>query len=391
MAGLYLHIPFCEHKCIYCDFYSVAPKEHPDAYRALINRFLSSLQREIKLRAGDPRFAASYKTIFFGGGTPSLLSASNLNEILNMLNSRFSIADGPEVTLETNPGTVDEQKLRDFRQAGVNRISFGVQSFHDDDLKFLTRIHSASQAKDAFKSARRAGFENLSIDLMFSLPTQSLGRWESNLEQAMELDPSHISCYSLIVEPNTPLARMVESKQIAPLPGEQDAELYEFTMEFLSAHGYEQYEVSNFAKPGFRSQHNSGYWNHDHYLGFGPSAHSFWDARRWWNVSNVVEYSQRLEHDVLPISGEEQLVAEQLIEEEIFLGLRGDGIDTTELTRKYRVEFLTSFSQIIKELVEQKLAKLVGPRLRLTSKGYLLCDEICSSFLKARAISLAAA
>jgi oxygen-independent coproporphyrinogen III oxidase len=391
MAGLYLHIPFCEHKCIYCDFYSVAPKEHPDAYRALINRFLLSLHREIKLRADDHRFRTSYKTIFFGGGTPSLLSASNMNEILNMLNSSFSIADGAEVTLETNPGTVDEQKLRDFRQAGVNRISFGVQSFHDDDLKFLTRIHSASQAKEALKSARRAGFENLSIDLMFSLPNQSLGRWESNLEQAMELDPAHISCYSLIIEPNTPLARMVESKQIAPLPGEQDAELYEFTMEFLSAHGYEQYEVSNFAKPGFRSQHNSGYWNHDHYLGFGPSAHSFWDARRWWNVSNVVEYSQRLEHDVLPVSGEEQLVTEQLIEEEIFLGLRGDGIDTTEFTRKYRLEFLTSFSQIIVELVAERLAMFVGPRLKLTSKGYLLCDEICSSFLKARAISPAAA
>lgn len=320
-----------------------------------------------------------------------MLSGSNVEEILNALSRRFPVSDGAEITLETNPGTVDEQKLRDFRQAGVNRISFGVQSFHDDDLKFLTRIHSAAEAKEAVKIAQKAGFDNLSVDLIFSLPNQSLARWQSNLEQAIELGPEHISCYSLIVEPNTPLARMVESKQIAPLPGEQDAELYEFTMQFLSANGYEQYEVSNFAKPGFRSRHNSGYWNHDHYLGFGPSAHSFWDAKRWWNVANVVEYSHRLERDTLPVSGEEHLSPGQLIEEEIFLGLRGAGIETTELAKKYRFEFLKIFSQTIEELVAEKLATLEGSRLKLTSRGYLICDEICSSILKSRAINSAAA
>ena len=376
MPSLYIHIPFCEHKCVYCDFYSVAPK-----YDVQTDRFLAALENEIELRSSDAEFQAAYETVFFGGGTPSLLSPSNIGEILNLLKGRFSIDEKAEITMETNPGTVDLQKLKDFRRTGVNRISFGIQSFHDDDLKFLTRIRSAEQAKDNVRNAFKAGFENVSMDRIFSLPGQTVDRWRSNLQQAMELKPTHISCYSLIVEPNTPLFRMVQTKQVTPLPVEEDAGLYELTIEFLTSQGYEQYEVSNFAKPGFRSLHNSHYWNHSNYLGFGPSAHSFWDSRRWWNVSNVVEYAHRLGHGRIPVSGEERLTVEQLMEEEIFLGLRSDGIDVAGFRKKYERDFLEQHSSTIKNLLNDNLARLSGERFRLTAKGYLLCDEICTSFL----------
>ena len=381
MASLYLHIPFCEHKCIYCDFYSVAPKESRGTDDVLTDRFLSALRNEIELRSSDSQFQAVYETIFFGGGTPSLLSPSNIADILDLLKTRFSIDEKAEITLETNPGTVDLRKLKDFRRAGINRVSFGIQSFHDEDLRFLTRIHSAGEAKENVRNAFKAGFENVSVDLIFSLPGQTVERWRSNLRQATELEPTHISCYSLIVEPNTPLFRMVQSKQVAPLPVEEDAELYEITMEYLTSQGYEQYEVSNFAKPGFRSRHNGNYWNHSNYLGFGPSAHSFWNSNRWWNIANVVEYAHRLEHGRLTVAGEERLSVEQLMEEEIFLGLRSGGIDAAGFRRRYERDFVEQHSSKIKELLNGNLARLSGEHFRLTPKGYLLCDEICSSFL----------
>ena len=381
MAGIYIHIPFCEHKCIYCDFYSVAPKESPARYGLLVERFLSSLKNEIDLRAQDTRFHSTYETVFFGGGTPSLLTPSNIREILEMLDARFTIQRKAEITLETNPGTVDLGKLKAFKEVGVNRISFGIQSFHDDDLQFLTRIHNAEMAKQNVRNAFQAGFENVSFDLIFSLPGQSLRRWKSNLEQAVELEPTHMSCYSLIVEPNTPLHRMVESRQVTPLSVDRDAELYECTAETLASSGFEQYEVSNFARPGFRSVHNGNYWNHTAYLGFGPSAHSFWDRTRWSNVANVVEYSERLERGHVPVAFEEQLTSEQLMEEEVLLGLRSGGIDVAGFRKRYDRDLLNERGPLIQELVQKDLLAFREERLRLTSKGYLLCDEICHSFL----------
>ncbi len=381
MPSLYLHIPFCEHKCIYCDFYSIAPKETPERYDALVNRFLEALKREIVLRAEEPLFQSSYETIFFGGGTPSLLSPSSIEEILNLLADKFSIEANAEITLETNPGTVDLEKLKAFRSAGVNRISIGIQSFHDDDLKFLSRIHSAQHAKECVRNAFRAGFENVSFDLIFALPSQTLERWKSNLEQAVELEPAHLSCYSLIVEPGTPLARMVQTKQVTTLSTERDAELYEFTIDFLSQHGYEQYEVSNFAKPGFKSRHNSNYWNHSSYLGFGPSAHSFWDSTRWWNVANIVEYRARLERGILPVAGEEILAEAELMEEAIFLGLRSEGIDVASFRKRYQRDLLQERRQKVDELINANLVIQNGDKFRLTPKGYVLCDEIYLSLL----------
>jgi oxygen-independent coproporphyrinogen-3 oxidase len=380
MASLYLHIPFCEHKCIYCDFYSIAPAETGEAHTPQMSGFLSALDTEIRLRAEDVRFHEPVETIFFGGGTPSLLHPSEIEKILSLIASRFSINPQAEITLETNPGTVDRQKLQAFRSAGINRISMGIQSFHNDDLKFLTRIHTASGAKQCVVDAYATGFKNVSFDLIFSLPHQSLQRWKSNLDQAIELQPSHISCYSLIVEPGTPLFTMVQSKQITPLDNEHDAELYEWTMDFLTSHGFEQYEVSNFAKPDFKCRHNINYWNHSNYLSFGPSAHSFWKNERWWNVSDIAAYIEQLQDQRLPMSGGEHLSETTLREEAIFLGLRSEGIGLEEFRLRYAHDLSIENSSTISDLIQKGLARMNDGRLKLTAKGYLVCDEIFQSF-----------
>ena len=386
MPSLYLHIPFCEHKCIYCDFYSIAPKGEMNDHAHLIDRFLGALQKEIALRSQDERFNVSYETIFFGGGTPSLLSPKAIECIVDLLARSFKLQSDAEVTLEANPGTVDLEKLRAFRSAGVNRLSMGIQSFHEDDLIFLSRIHTAAQASECVRDAFQAGFENVSLDLIFALPSQTKRRWLSNLDQAVALEPTHLSCYSLIVEPNTPLHRMVESKQVSTISLEEDATLYEITMDVLTKNGYEQYEISNFARPGFKSRHNANYWNHTNYLGFGPSAHSFWRTHqspeasiRWWNIANVVGYAERLERSALPVAGEERLTPEQLLEEEIFLGLRSEGIDVAGFRKKYRRDLLAEHKATIDQLLSDRMAVLEAGWLRLTPKGYLVCDEICAT------------
>jgi len=375
MAGIYLHIPFCEHKCIYCDFYSIESLDHVDL-------FLRSLHSEIDLFRSQCD-SANIETVFFGGGTPSLLDPSAIGSILDHLASGFSLDAGAEITLEANPGTVDGQKLRGFRDAGINRISFGIQSFFDEELAFLTRIHSAEEAIECVKRARKSGFSNISVDLIFALPGQTQSRWEQNLRTAIELTPEHISAYSLIVEQGTPLARMVKSKLVSPLPLETEASMYEFTMEYLCRAGYEHYEVSNYAKPGFRSVHNGNYWNHSPYFGFGPSAHSFDSRRRWWNVSNVRRYCELIAKNLLPVSGEETLTAEERRDEAVMLGLRSGGVDLLQLQRERGVDLFSTNQPLIEKLVDDGLATFERSVLRLTDKGFLLCDAISENLLAA--------
>lgn len=381
MPSLYLHIPFCEHKCIYCDFYSIAPNgEGKENYGDLEGRFLNALEREIDLRGQDELFKTTYETIFIGGGTPSLLSPSTIEGILTRLATRFSIRADAEITVEANPGTVDLKKLQGYKSAGVNRMSFGIQSFHEDDLRFLTRIHTSEQARDNVQNAFRAGFENVSFDLIFALPGQTLERWKSNLQFAMELSPTHLSCYSLIVEQNTPLYRMVQSNEVRLVDTEDDAALYEYTIEYLDHAGFTQYEVSNFSRPGYKCRHNVNYWNHENYLSFGPSAHSFWEGKRWWNLSNVVGYADMLARGLPPVAGEEVLTRQQWIDETVLLGLRGEGIDLEDFRNRFQKNLLTEYDVLIDGLVNDGLATIGGERLRLTMKGYLVCDEICRSF-----------
>ncbi len=379
MPGLYVHIPFCEHKCVYCDFYSIAPTEERLDEHTLQATFTERVITEIGLRGAESVSSEPYDTVFFGGGTPSLLDQPQLSGILGALRTNFPVRSDAEITLEANPGTVSGMKLRQFREAGFTRVSFGVQSFDEKELRFLTRIHSGEQAEQSFLDARAAGFDNVSIDLMFGLPEQTLSGWMETLERALALAPDHISCYSLTVEPNTPLARMVSSGSVSVLDRRVDADLYEGTIDVLSAAGYTQYEVSNFCRPGMESKHNLNYWNHGEYLGFGPSAHSYQNGVRWWNIANLSSYTERLGRGVLPVDGEERLTSDQLCMERIFLSLRGPGLDLDRFARHFGASSLEDRRARIDALVQDGLAAVRGTMLALTRRGYLVCDEICAS------------
>jgi oxygen-independent coproporphyrinogen-3 oxidase len=375
MPGLYIHIPFCEKKCVYCDFYSIEGSR-------MTGNFLESLSREINLYAQLGRGGVVFDTVYFGGGTPSLLSPSAIAGILDALHRKFQIAKTAEITLEVNPGTVDSEKLREFRQTGVNRLSIGIQSFHDHALKFLGRIHSAEEAKACVRLAQEVGYDNVSLDLIYALPGQDLRDCEDNLSTAISLSPQHISAYSLIVEEGTPLARMVGRGDVHPASEQVEAEMYLLTMEYLAAQGFEHYEVSNYARRGFHSRHNSLYWSHDSYLSFGPSAHSFWSGEpflrptRWWNVASIGRYCGMLAREERPIQGEETLTEKDLLTEEIFLGLRSGRIDNQRLKVEYGTSLVERSAQKLERFIEQRLLTIDRGIVRLTPKGFLFCDGI---------------
>lgn len=372
-CSLYFHIPFCTRKCIYCDFYSIE-----GVYS--FGPFLDALHAEIDLVSAPE--SAIVSTLFFGGGTPSLLPPDDVRQILDHVRLRYQVAEDAEITLESNPGTLDRVTLHGFRTSGINRLSIGIQSFDPAELTFLGRIHDAAQAVQAVRDARDAGFSNLSVDLIYSLPGQMPEGWRNTLRRAIDLGPDHISAYSLIVEENTPLARLVRTGQVVPQPVETEARFFDETVGMLAASGYEQYEVSNFARPGFRSMHNMNYWQHRNYLGFGPSAHSFWSdratgaARRWWNIANVGNYADRLKRGALPIAGEEALSRETLMVERLFLGLRSDGIDLRRFRADFGDQLLTRQESLISHLVAEKLVTLQDGTMRATPRGYLICDEM---------------
>jgi len=350
-----------------------------------MDAFLEALHREIDLYA-EYGSKGTVGTMYLGGGTPSLLMPTQLEWIMVHLNTVFTVAPEAEITLETNPGTVTSDKLAAYRSLGVNRISIGVQSFQDEELTFLSRIHSASQATECVEHARAAGFTNVSIDLIYSLPGQTRGRWERDLRTALALSPEHISAYSLIVENGTPLARMVRTKLITPNPADAEADLYEYTMETLASAGYEHYEVSNFARPGFRSRHNSNYWSHVNYLGFGPSAHSFWrlaprEGKRWANGASLSGYCDALGQQRKPVAFEETVGAQELANEKIFLGLRSDGLDQDLLREEFGVDLSPGAREIIRQLVKEGRAVADGGVVRLTPKGFLVCDEIAGRLM----------
>ncbi len=371
MPGLYVHIPFCEKKCIYCDFYSIESFRQYDS-------FLDALHREIAMRADVLPHDIRFHSIFFGGGTPSLLTDVQLGGVLEALRARFRFDDDAEVTVECNPGTVDAAKLRGYRAAGVNRLSFGVQSFHADDLQFLSRIHTAEEAEQAIGAAREAGIDDVNLDLMFSLPGQTTERWMHNLERARALGTTHLSCYSLTVEQGTPLARMVARGMVTMPPEESDADLYAQTMDTLAEWGFEQYEVSNFARDGHVSRHNLTYWRHEDYLGFGPSAHSTWQGRRWWNLSSLDRWLDAIASGCLPEAGGELLDRDTLRREYIYLRLRSEGIDLGDFSRRFDADLVADNRAFIDRCLSGGTLQLADGCLSLTREGMLLCDAICA-------------
>ena len=377
--GIYVHVPFCERKCPYCDFYSVEGT-------GLKDRYLDALHREIAKASRRPN-ASAVDTIYIGGGTPSLLTPEEIERLLTGIGRCFTVAEDAERTIEVNPGTTTRESLRVLRQLGMNRISIGVQSFDDRVLSFLGRIHTVAEARSCFEAARAAGFENISIDLIFAIPAQLREGWEATLHEALILSPDHVSAYSLIVEEHTPLFDLVQSGSVVPVTEEEEAAQFTLTMALLEDSGYDHYEVSNYARPGRRSRHNSAYWHHHNYLGFGPSAHSFWvDARageawRWANVRQVGGYCDLLWREGSPVAMAEELGTRELVNERIFLGLRSDGLSLPALTTDLGYELSGEQRAYLHQLLARNLASLSSGTVRLTREGFLFCDEICSHLM----------
>ncbi|MEW6653941.1 MAG: radical SAM family heme chaperone HemW [Bacteroidota bacterium] len=368
-TAIYIHIPFCDHKCIYCDFYSIIKYENTANY-------LSALKQEIACYAKQFAYNRKIISIFFGGGTPSLMEAGYIGEIIKEIRTNFSVYDDAEITLETNPGTVSKEKLTDFKNAGINRISVGIQSFDDDDLKFLTRIHNSKTAIQTIYDASEVGFKNISLDLIFNLPNQTKEKWKQNLEAALLLPIKHISAYSLILEQGTILNKMVLDGKVNLQDVDYDAELYELTIEFLSANGFAQYEVSNFAKPGFQCVHNNAYWHYIEYLSFGTSAHSFANSKRWKNYSSSRFYIEAINKRGNAVASEEYLTKEQILDEYVMLALRSRGLVKSEFIALFGNGWLQKNNTLLQEFISQKLLIDNGKIVSLTPQGYALCDEI---------------
>ncbi len=373
-AGLYIHIPFCLKKCGYCDFYSLTRLEQRED-------FVPALLTEIEILSDQFR-EMRFDTIFVGGGTPTVLDVWQLEAIWEKLHARFSIDPAGEFSIEANPGTVDFDKLSALRRMGFNRLSLGVQSFFEEDLKFLGRIHSPADVQESYSAARKAGFRNINLDLMTAFPGLTPERFRKTLQTAGRLAPEHISCYTLIFEPGTLFYRRMERGDIRPLDDEQEARFYEMAQQELFRYGYEAYEISNFARGGeYRCQHNLKYWEHQPYLGLGPSAHSFVSPRRWWNVRSLSEYREKLEQGNLPVSGQEILDPETLEFEYIFLHLRlREGIDIADYRRRFRSDFVEKYREVLQPYFRQGILEQKENRLQLTPRGWLLADQVTASF-----------
>jgi oxygen-independent coproporphyrinogen III oxidase len=356
---------------MYCDFFSVTDRSSTDA-------FVDACVMEIQARAAELDGAAEFTSVFFGGGTPSLLEERQMEKIMNALHASFRISGTAECTMEANPGTLTQDKLFAFRQLGLNRLSIGVQSFFDDDLRALDRIHTADDARIAVTAAQQAGFRNISVDLLQSIPGQTAERLRANLAQALALGVRHLSCYSLTVEAATPLDTLVRSGAIAMPPVETDAALYRLTMEILEAAGFRHYEVSNYAAPGYESLHNLSYWRLEDYLGFGPSAYSTWDGVRLRNVKDVSAYVDELKNGRIPVQELERLTLSQRREEYIFLRLRSEGIDEEEFRARFGADFTEENNAVVQQSIKDGLLRKNGATLTLTPDGFLLCDELCA-------------
>jgi len=373
-TALYIHIPFCKHKCIYCDFYSVITTDN-------INSFLSALKKEIEYYAQEYSDERIITSVFFGGGTPSLMDVEYLNEILIQISKCFKIAVDAEITIETNPGTISFEKLKAFRQTGFNRISIGVQSFNSEELKFLTRIHSKEAAISTVEEARDAGFENINVDLIFNLPKQTKEIWMNNLQQAVSLPVTHISAYSLILERGTILNKMVLDGKINLQDSDYDAELYSLTIDFLTKKGFHQYEVSNFCNDGFECKHNNAYWHYQDYLSFGTAAHSFMNGKRWWNFSSLSKYISEIENKGTAVRNFEILTEDEKLNEYVMLALRSSGLDKDKFNKIFENKWLYQKEDYFNKLVKNNFAKIDSGTIKLTKKGYAVCDEILKNLL----------
>lgn len=377
MSGIYIHIPFCKQACSYCDFYFVTRQQLRPVF---INALLAEIESVQHTRLANQPI----ETIYFGGGTPSLLAANEIELILSGLDKVFDL-DLKEVTLEMNPDDAKPGYLKDLKNIGVNRLSMGIQSFDPDLLKFMNRAHTSAEAVRALESVKKAGFDSYTADLIYGNPAQSMETLESDIRKLVKFDPPHISAYSLTIEPGTRLGKAMELGRLNPPDDEMVMAHFERVQERLASHGIFQYEVSNYAKKGAEAVHNRNYWNHHNYAGFGPSAHSFWwqnetEATRWKNQPDIRAYlNQSKDQNVTEV---EHLDLNQLAEERIMLGLRtADGIKRSELGKRYHYQLSDRQIEWITEQNEKGILRFNGETVALTGRGLRIADYLVVELL----------
>lgn len=378
MAGIYIHTPFCKSKCAYCNFFSLASESK-------INDYVEALKKEIVLRKnylGDE----TVKTIYFGGGTPSLLSVKNIEEILELLNKNYEIISSPEITLEINPDTIDREKMSYLKQIGVNRMSVGIQSFDDDDLRYLGRRHDSKHAMQVLEDLKHTDFEKITLDLIYGMPTLTEEKWNKNLDIFFTTGITHLSAYALTVEPKTILGQRIEKGELQSVSEEETIRHYNILVERTKENDFEHYEISNFAKEGFRSQHNSIYWRDEKYLGLGPSAHSYDGNSRQWNISNLTKYIQLVgdeetqrRKDAESFYEKEILSTEDKFNEYVMTSLRTSwGCDIEKIERDYGKSYARHFLKNIEKYLENGEMLKENNTYFLSEEGKLFADGIAA-------------
>lgn len=368
MAGIYIHIPFCKQACYYCNFhFSTLHNNMPEMLDAIIKE--ASMQKNY--------LTEKIETIYFGGGTPSIYSVLDIKKIIEHLNQIFSIVEDVEITLEANPDDISEEKLIQWKEIGINRLSIGIQSFVEEDLKWMNRAHNSFQALNCLQLATEY-FNNITVDLIYGTPYLTNEQWKKNIDTVVQLNIPHISCYALTVEPKTVLHTLIQKNKLPNINVEQQAQHFEILTNTLSKAHYEHYEISNFAKTGFRSKHNSSYWQGKHYLGLGPSAHSFNGISRQWNNSNNTLYLKSIAQNIVPFEIE-ILTTQQQLNEYIMTSLRTiEGISLQHITKNFSEEEKEKLLSRSKKLITQQLLSIENNYLKLTPQAKFLADGIAA-------------
>jgi oxygen-independent coproporphyrinogen III oxidase len=370
MAGIYIHIPFCKSACNYCNFHFSTSLRYK-------NEFVTALLNEIQLQHQNYYLGnQTVETIYFGGGTPSLLSKDELTAIMQALHQYYPVSSTAEITLEANPDDVNDEQLSNWLQLGINRLSIGIQSLFNEDLQWMNRAHTSAQAKEVISKARAAGFENFTVDLIYGTPGLTDENWQHNIDWVLQQGITHLSCYALTVEPKTPLDKLIRTLQKQDVDPAQQSRQFVQLMNCMEAAGFEHYEISNFAKPGHRSRHNSSYWHGVHYLGLGPSAHSFNGTSRQWNIANNQQYISALMENKIPFEKEE-LTADQQLNEYIMTSLRlMEGCNLVFVENKFGATKSNSLKQQAERFLHLHWMKEENNHLTLTKEGKLFADRI---------------
>jgi oxygen-independent coproporphyrinogen-3 oxidase len=369
MAGIYVHIPFCRKACNYCNF-------HFSTTHHQIEPMMEAIEKEIVLQ--KDYLSETINTVYFGGGTPSILTIELLSKLINALKKQFIISPTAEITLEANPDDINTNKLLAWKLMGINRLSIGVQSFDETDLIWMNRAHTAAQASDCIQLAKEVGFDNITIDLIYGSPVLTDSAWKKNVDTALAFGIPHLSCYALTVEPKTALDKLIQKKEVAAVDPDKQAHHFTLLLKWLATAGFEHYEISNFALPGHRSKHNSNYWQGKDYLGIGPSAHSFNGKTRQWNIANNSLYLQSLAQNTVPFEIE-VLSIEQQLNEYIMTSLRTlEGLSFTHIRNHWGESFAIIIEQASSNLLIKGYANLVDENLVLTNSGKLMADGIAS-------------